>query len=58
MPRSPLFSQFPLHERLLKALESLSFSEPTPVQAAAIPKALEGHDLRKKKIEKIGRAHV
>ncbi|WP_412178626.1 hypothetical protein, partial [Pseudomonas aeruginosa] len=22
MPRSPLFSQFPLHERLLKALES------------------------------------
>lgn len=46
MPRSPLFSQFPLHERLLKALESLSFSEPTPVQAAAIPKALEGHDLR------------
>ncbi len=35
-----------LHERLLKALESLSFSEPTPVQAAAIPKALEGHDLR------------
>ncbi len=46
MPRFPLFSQFPLHERLLKALESLSFSEPTPVQAAAIPKALEGHDLR------------
>ncbi|WP_432212787.1 hypothetical protein, partial [Pseudomonas aeruginosa] len=22
MPRFPLFSQFPLHERLLKALES------------------------------------
>ncbi|WP_107320806.1 DEAD/DEAH box helicase [Pseudomonas paraeruginosa] len=46
MPRFPLFSQFPLHERLLKALDSLSFSEPTPVQAAAIPQALEGRDLR------------
>ncbi|PTC38497.1 ATP-dependent RNA helicase SrmB [Pseudomonas paraeruginosa] len=41
-----MFSQFPLHERLLKALDSLSFSEPTPVQAAAIPQALEGRDLR------------
>ncbi|WP_207887449.1 DEAD/DEAH box helicase [Pseudomonas sp. 30_B] len=46
MSRSALFSQFALHERLLKALDSLSFSEPTPVQAAAIPKALEGRDLR------------
>ncbi|MNZ26432.1 ATP-dependent RNA helicase RhlE [compost metagenome] len=41
-----MFAQFALHERLLKALDSLSFTEPTAVQAAAIPKALEGHDLR------------
>ncbi|WP_170842799.1 DEAD/DEAH box helicase [Pseudomonas panipatensis] len=44
--RSALFAQFALHERLLKALETLSFTEPTAVQAAAIPKALEGRDLR------------
>ncbi|MCY1259988.1 ATP-dependent RNA helicase RhlE [compost metagenome] len=41
-----MFAQFALHERLLKALDTLSFTEPTAVQAAAIPKALEGHDLR------------
>ncbi|CDF85392.1 ATP-dependent RNA helicase [Pseudomonas knackmussii B13] len=41
-----MFAQFALHERLLKALDSLSFTEPTAVQAAAIPKALEGRDLR------------
>ncbi|WP_134163309.1 DEAD/DEAH box helicase [Pseudomonas citronellolis] len=45
-PRFALFAQFALHERLLKALETLSFTEPTAVQAAAIPKALEGRDLR------------
>ncbi|MGA4817188.1 hypothetical protein ACPA9J_30480 [Pseudomonas aeruginosa] len=38
-----------LHERLLKAPESLSFSEPTPVQAAAIPKALEGATCRSRR---------
>jgi superfamily II DNA/RNA helicase len=41
-----VFSQFALHERLLKAVAELNFTEPTPVQAAAIPPALEGHDLR------------
>ena len=41
-----MFSQFALHERLLKALAELKFVEPTPVQAAAIPPALEGRDLR------------
>ncbi|MDV7211573.1 DEAD/DEAH box helicase [Azotobacter beijerinckii] len=41
-----MFSQFALHERLLKALAELNFVEPTPVQAAAIPLALEGRDLR------------
>ncbi|HKS12017.1 MAG TPA: DEAD/DEAH box helicase, partial [Pseudomonas sp.] len=35
-----------LHERLLKAVSELNFVEPTPVQAAAIPLALQGRDLR------------
>ncbi len=43
---APVFSQFALHERLLKAVAELKFVEPTPVQAAAIPPALEGRDLR------------
>ncbi|MBA1191203.1 DEAD/DEAH box helicase [Pseudomonas entomophila] len=42
----PVFSQFALHERLLKAVAELNFVEPTPVQAAAIPLALQGRDLR------------
>ena len=41
-----MFSQFALHERLLKAVAELNFVEPTPVQTAAIPLALEGRDLR------------
>jgi superfamily II DNA/RNA helicase len=41
-----VFSQFALHERLLKAVAELNFTEPTPVQQAAIPPALEGRDLR------------
>jgi len=41
-----VFSQFALHERLLKAVAALNFEEPTPVQAAAIPLALQGRDLR------------
>lgn len=41
-----MFAQFPLHERLLKAVAELNFDEPTPVQVAAIPPALEGRDLR------------
>ena len=41
-----MFADYGLHERLLKALSELSFAEPTAVQAAAIPPALEGRDLR------------
>ena len=41
-----MFAQFALHERLLKAVDELKFTEPTPVQAAAIPLALQGKDLR------------
>lgn len=46
MPVTPVFSEFALHERLLKAVAELKFVEPTPVQAAAIPLALQGRDLR------------
>ncbi|MBT8766557.1 DEAD/DEAH box helicase [Pseudomonas boanensis] len=46
MRGSPVFAQFALHERLLKAVAELNFVEPTPVQVAAIPPALEGRDLR------------
>ncbi len=41
-----MFAQFDLHERLLKALAELNFTEPTPVQAAAIPVGLSGQDMR------------
>ncbi len=35
-----------LHERLIKAMEAMGFSEPTPVQQEAIPLAVQGKDLR------------
>ena len=40
-----MFSEFALHERLLKGLEELSFDTPTEVQQAAIPPAIAGDDL-------------
>jgi ATP-dependent RNA helicase RhlE len=47
LPRGlPVFAQFALHERLLKAVAELKFVEPTPVQKLAIPAALTGQDLR------------
>ena len=39
------FKQLNLHPRILNALEQLGYETPTPVQAEAIPKVLEGHDL-------------
>lgn len=39
------FSQFNLPEPILKALEVLNFKTPTPIQAKAIPLALNGKDL-------------
>ena len=39
------FADLGLHETLLKALNFAGYTEPTPVQAQAIPAALEGHDL-------------
>ena len=41
-----MFAQFDLHERLLKAVAEQKFTEPTAVQLAAIPPALQGKDLR------------
>lgn len=41
-----MFAELGLHERLLKALAELEFSEPTEVQKQAIPVALQGRDLR------------
>ena len=44
-PVEKLFSTLSLNESLLKALEKLAFTEPTPVQIQAIPLALEKKDL-------------
>ncbi len=41
-----MFSDFALHERLLKALESLELSKPTPVQEQFIPPAITGRDIQ------------
>ena len=41
-----MFTSFNLHERLLKAVTELGFTDPTPVQLVAIPPALQGADLR------------
>jgi ATP-dependent RNA helicase RhlE len=39
------FSSLRLHPDLLKALKELGFARPTPIQADAIPSALEGRDV-------------
>ena len=39
------FSHFKLHPDLLKGLKDLGFPRPTPIQAEAIPPAMEGRDL-------------
>ncbi|MBP0047891.1 DEAD/DEAH box helicase [Marinobacterium sp. AK62] len=45
MRDNTVFAELMLHERLLKAIDKLGFKRPTPVQAAALPEALAGHDL-------------
>ncbi len=40
-----MFSELSLHQPLLKAIDRLGFTEPTPVQRKAIPAALNGDDL-------------
>jgi ATP-dependent RNA helicase RhlE len=42
---NPTFQAFGLNERILRALEKIQYSTPTPVQTAAIPLVLEGADL-------------
>ena len=39
------FAEIGLHEAILKALAIAGYTEPTPVQAQAIPAAIEGRDL-------------
>ena len=39
------FAEIGLHEALLKALTQAGYTDPTPVQAQAIPAAIEGRDL-------------
>ena len=39
------FQQFSLHERLHRALDAAGFVTPTPIQLAALPVALDGHDI-------------
>ncbi len=39
------FSDLSLHPSLLASVQALGFSEPTPIQAAAIPAAREGRDV-------------
>src|SRR6185437_1262238 len=39
------FSQFELHADLLRGIKELGFRRPTPIQADAIPPALEGRDV-------------
>ncbi|MDC8832491.1 DEAD/DEAH box helicase [Alteromonas gilva] len=39
------FSSFGFHARLLAVLDSLGYAAPTPIQQAAIPEILAGHDV-------------
>ena len=41
-----MFSDFALHERLLKALDTLELTTPTPVQQELIPQAMTGRDIQ------------
>ena len=62
------FATLALHPLVLKALDTEGYSEATPVQAAAIPPALEGKDILATAatgtgktaafLLQIGRAHV
>jgi ATP-dependent RNA helicase RhlE len=39
------FSKFGLEAGILRAIQKAGYARPTPVQAAAIPKVMQGHDL-------------
>lgn len=40
------FQHFVLHPKILKSIEEMGFTTPTPIQKQAIPKILEGIDIR------------
>ena len=44
-PNAPGFAALGLSEGLVRTLADLGYEEPTPIQAAAIPPLLEGHDV-------------
>lgn len=46
MKNNTTFDSFGLSEALDKALVRMKYTTPTPIQAQAIPLALEGHDIR------------
>lgn len=39
------FTDLPLHKKVLKAIEEAGYTEPTPIQAGAIPPACDGKDV-------------
>ena len=41
----PLFSELGLAAPVLKALQDVGYERPSPIQAAAIPHLMAGHDL-------------
>lgn len=41
----PLFTELALSAPILKAVEEMGYSHPTPIQAQAIPEILAGHDV-------------
>jgi ATP-dependent RNA helicase DeaD len=43
--QKPTFASLGLSPAILKAVEALGFEEPAPIQAAAIPVMIEGHDV-------------
>ena len=43
--QSSTFAELGLRPELLAALATLGYEEPTPIQEAAIPVLLQGHDL-------------
>ena len=44
-PRGALFSDLHLGEALLRALQEVGYEAPSPIQAATIPRILEGRDI-------------
>jgi ATP-dependent RNA helicase DeaD len=41
----PRFSDFPLRDEVLRAIDAIGYTYPTKIQEAALPALLEGHDL-------------